>query len=245
MTGMKSNRSMTLGSYLTSVFCTICSAEIRTEGGCKNQNSKIVCNEQAATCIKDTLWWFLFADTRGTGINSTSDAQHPWKKFRGQGLKLDSRHLKHAYMSLTFQESLDQLFQDRFLSIYCEDSETTDHIPDHSWQPKGLTFTSCRWSFLMWFQVQLQAPTSPSQVPKTFRENERLGRANSGLSGSFISRDGHILVQRTLHRSRIPLFGQRSLSKMKGQRQQCLKTLKSFIKDRQSGPEKQLFFFFF
>lgn len=147
-----------------------------------------------------------------------------------QGLKLDKRHLKHANMSLTFQASSDQLFQGRFLSIYCEDSETTDHIPDHSWQPKGLKFTSCRWSFLMWSWVQqLQAPTSHSQVPKIFREKERLGRANCGPSGSFVSRDGHILIQMTLHHSRIPIFEQ-SLSNMKGQKPQCLKALKSFIK---------------
>jgi len=61
------------------------------------------------------------------------------KVIRKQGeLKLDRRHLKHANISLTFQESWDQLFQGRFFSVYCEDSETTDHIPDHSWQPQGL-----------------------------------------------------------------------------------------------------------
>lgn len=44
--------------------------------------------------------------------------------------------------------------------------------------------------------------------------------------------DSHVLVQRNLRCSRIAFFGQRSLSNMKGQRQQCLKALKSFIKQQ-------------
>lgn len=102
---------MALGIYLTSVFCTICSTEIRTGGGCKNQKSKMMHNEQAATWIKDTLWGFLFADPRGTDINRAFCCSASSKK--GQGIKPDKRHLKHANMSLTFQESSDQLFQGR------------------------------------------------------------------------------------------------------------------------------------
>lgn len=74
---------MTLGSYLTSVFCTICNAEIRTEGRRKNQKSKMLCKEQATARIKENLWWLLFTDTRGTDINRTPDAQHPQKKSTG------------------------------------------------------------------------------------------------------------------------------------------------------------------
>lgn len=48
--------------YLTSVSCTACSAEIKTEGGCKSQ--KKMCNDRAAIRVKDTLWRLPFADLR-------------------------------------------------------------------------------------------------------------------------------------------------------------------------------------
>lgn len=175
---MKSNHSTTLRSYQASVFCTACSAEIRTEGGWKSQKPETVCDDQADTWVKDTLWWLLLADK--THMNRTSDAQHPWKKVEKTALKLNGRHLKHANISLTFLKSWDQPLWSRFFSAYCEDSETTNHIPDRSWQPQGLKCLFFADEVFSCDQVkQLQALTSRSQVPETFREKGRLVRASS------------------------------------------------------------------
>lgn len=65
------NLSMTLGSYLTSAFCTICRAEIRMGGGCKNPKIK------GSHMNEGHLVRCLLVGRRGTDTNSTSDAQHP------------------------------------------------------------------------------------------------------------------------------------------------------------------------
>lgn len=62
----------------------------------QNQESKMVCNERAATWMTDTLWWFLFSDTRGTPINRTSDMSSmqiwtwPLRSHKTSCLKADS-----------------------------------------------------------------------------------------------------------------------------------------------------------
>lgn len=58
-----------------------------------------------------------------------------------------------------------------------------------------------------------------------------------------MSRHGHTLVQRILCHHKMLLFGQGSRSTMKGQGQQCLEALKSFLKGK-PGPEKQVIYFF-
>lgn len=195
---------MTLGSYLTSVFCTICSAEIRSEGGCKTKNQRL--------CItnRQLQGWRTPCD----GSRSQTQEEHPeiglltrqvmqirtwsFRSHKTSCLKADSFQfiVKIQKPQTTF---LTTLGNQRAWSIVLGDE----------------TF-SCD------LQVQLQAPTSHSQVPETFREKERLGRANSGPRGSFRSRYSRVLVQKTLHHSRILLFGKRSLSNIKGQRQQRL-----------------------
>lgn len=197
---------MALGIYLTSVFCTICSTEIRTGGGCKNQKSKMMHNEQAATWIKDTLWGFLFADPRGTDINRAFCCSASSKKRAGH------KTWQETSQACKYEPDLPGVIgpavsrQNSFQFIVkIQKPQTTFLTTLGNQRAWNLLFADEACSC----DLQLQAPTPHSQVAKTSREKERLGRANSGPSSSFLSRDGHILVQRTLRHSRILLFGQK------------------------------------
>lgn len=63
----------------------------------------MMCNEKAATWIKGHLVMVPVHRHKKQTKIGLFDGQQPQNE--GQGLKLDKRHLKHANMSLIFQES--------------------------------------------------------------------------------------------------------------------------------------------
>lgn len=193
-----------------------------------------MCNEQAAPQIKDTLWGACLQTQTALLMLSIL-------KFEAKTWQETSQTCKYELdLWGVIGPAVPRQIPSHLLGRF------RNHR-SHSWP---LLATQRAWNWILpdedfpwsWVQ-QLQAPTSHSKLPETFREKEGFGSTNGTLRGGSRSRHGHTLVQRTLCHSKILLFGQGSLSNMKGQGQWCLEALKSLLKD-QPGPELQIISFF-